>query len=106
MMATSSFTRVNEPVLKPKKRNLFQKIGDWWKSLSREDQEWLTACGLFAIDGAVIGGLCTAAYSQRKMSKQIQIAYLLGAHDGEVTAYQQMINTKTQIPSDLKVKRF
>ena len=78
------------------RKNIFKRIKEAWQELDKETRDWLKVVGIWTIDGAMIGTICTAAHKNKQIKRVAAQAYLMGAHDGETNAYQNMIQTTMQ----------
>lgn len=73
-----------------KKEGLFKKIGNWWVNLTN-DQQWMVVCGVYLVDGLVIGSAVSKMKFEKKQAKKIEA---LGASKGyilgQIDAYKEM----------------
>lgn len=79
------------------KKSIFKRAKDYWNSLDRESKNWLAALGIWTVDGFIFGSAITSIFAAKRTNKLVKqetvAAYLTGLHDGEVSAYQNVVKS-------------
>lgn len=73
-----------------KKKSIFQKVKDYWKSIPQYDRDWIKLMGVFGLETSVITGAIVTTVMDKRRVKDMTIAYQMGTLDGQMNAYRDM----------------
>lgn len=95
----------NDQVIVIKKKSVFGKIKDWWKSLDTDTRDWLKITAIWTVDGALIGGGIVAGIVGKKTEEAVKTAAVAGYLEGKMDAYREMIRENPYIQMDIGMKK-
>lgn len=97
-----------------KKESIFTRVKRNWKALDQETRTWIKACGIWFVDGLMIGTMVTAVHKNNQARKIADKAATAGYVEGVVDMcktvvqkdpFDQLDDAFTRLDKQGKVKK-